>query len=55
MNQMAGFSLVNVAAWAVHSDVHHLQVQIAKAIFGENDIGQLEQLEQLVAEILVLP
>ena len=42
--EIAVWSRINIAACAVHTGIHNLCVETAKAIFGHNDIGKLEQL-----------
>ena len=44
MDKIARFGMVDVAVWVVHSRIHSLQVQTAKAVFDQNDIGKVERL-----------
>ena len=49
LTEMAGFGLVDMAARsAINSRIWNLQLQMARVVFGQNDIGQLER---LLAEI----
>ena len=45
---MAGFGLVDVTSRAVHSGFWSLHLQMVRAVFSQNNIGQLER---LLAEI----
>ena len=48
--EMAGWGGIEVAACTLHAGIRNLCVETAKAIFGQNDIGQLER---LLAEVTV--
>ena len=41
---MARFEVVDVATRAIHSRIWNLCLQMARAVFGQNYMGQLEQL-----------
>ena len=47
---MARFALMDVATRAIHSRIWNLRLQMVRAVFGKNDIGQLKR---LLTEILV--
>ena len=51
LNEMAGFGMVDVVSRVVHAGIRHLHLQMAKAVLGQSDLGQMER---LIAVILVM-